>query len=32
VVPHAVISQDAIAARVAWLRRQLVVGLAASDG
>jgi acetyl esterase/lipase len=28
VVPHAVISQDAIAARGAWLRRQLVVGRA----
>lgn len=32
VAPHAVISQDAIAARVAWLRRQLLVGHAASAG
>ncbi|MEU5324445.1 alpha/beta hydrolase [Streptomyces sp. NPDC021056] len=32
VAPHAVISQDAIAARVAWLRRQLLVCHAASAG
>lgn len=32
VAPHAVISQDAIAARVAWLRRQLLVGRTASTG
>jgi acetyl esterase/lipase len=32
VAPHAVISQDAIAARVAWLRRQLLVCRAAAGG